>query len=81
VNFALDLAAERLVTVLDDWAPPPIDRFFLYYPSIHQHDVPSVEPKFAKGSNAKGSNNGLIVTGSPSATLHRNLIITLAERG
>jgi hypothetical protein len=45
VNFALDLAAERLVTVLDDWAPPPIDRFFLYYPSIHQHDVPSVEPK------------------------------------
>ena len=25
---------------------------------------------------AKGSNNGLIVTGSPSATLHRNLIIT-----
>src|SRR5215472_4558511 len=29
---------------------------------------------------AKGSNNGLIVTGSPSATLHRNLIITLAAR-
>ena len=28
----------------------------------------------------KGSNNGLIVTGSPSATLHRNLIITLAAR-
>jgi putative tryptophan/tyrosine transport system substrate-binding protein len=29
---------------------------------------------------AKGPNNGLIVTGSPSATLHRNLIITLAAR-
>jgi putative tryptophan/tyrosine transport system substrate-binding protein len=28
----------------------------------------------------KGSNNGLIVTGSPSATRHRNLIITLAAR-
>jgi len=29
---------------------------------------------------ARGSNNGLIVTGSPAATLHRNLIITLAAR-
>jgi ABC-type uncharacterized transport system substrate-binding protein len=29
---------------------------------------------------ARGSNNGLIVTGSPSATLHRDLIITLAAR-
>jgi putative ABC transport system substrate-binding protein len=28
----------------------------------------------------KGSNNGLIVTGSPSATRHRNLIITLSAR-
>jgi putative ABC transport system substrate-binding protein len=48
------------------------------------HDPGGIEhgiAAFAKGSNAKGSNNGLIVTGSPSATLHRNLIITLAERG
>jgi putative ABC transport system substrate-binding protein len=29
---------------------------------------------------AKGSNNGLIVTGSSLATLHRSLIITLAAR-
>ena len=29
---------------------------------------------------AKGSNSGLIVTGSPLATLHRNLIITLAAQ-
>jgi putative tryptophan/tyrosine transport system substrate-binding protein len=29
---------------------------------------------------ARGSNNGLIVTGSPAATLHRNLIIALAAR-
>jgi len=28
-----DLAAGRLITVLDDWAPPPSDGFFLYYPS------------------------------------------------
>jgi putative ABC transport system substrate-binding protein len=32
------------------------------------------------GAFAKGSNNGLIVSGSPSATIHRNLIITLAAR-
>src|SRR5262249_21972030 len=29
---------------------------------------------------AKGSNNGLVVTGGPLATLHRNLIITLAAQ-
>jgi putative tryptophan/tyrosine transport system substrate-binding protein len=29
---------------------------------------------------AGSSNGGLIVTGSPSATIHRNLIITLAAR-
>jgi len=29
---------------------------------------------------AQGANGGLIVTGSPSATIHRNLIITLAAR-
>jgi len=33
---ARDLAAGRLVTVLDDWAPPPIDGFFLYYPGSRQ---------------------------------------------
>jgi DNA-binding transcriptional LysR family regulator len=30
---APELAAGRLVTVLDDCAPPPLDGFFLYYPS------------------------------------------------
>ena len=30
---------------------------------------------------AKGSNSGLIVTGSSAAAAHRNLIITLAVRG
>jgi hypothetical protein len=45
VYFPLDLAAERVFTVLDDRAPPPIDRFFLIYPSIHQHDVPAVRGK------------------------------------
>jgi len=30
------LAAGRLVTVLDDWAPPPLDGMFLYYPSRRQ---------------------------------------------
>jgi ABC-type uncharacterized transport system substrate-binding protein len=43
------------------------------------HDPVGIEQgiaAFAKGSN----NNGLIVTGSPSATLHRDLIISLAAR-
>ena len=31
-----DLAAGRLVTVLEDWAPPPLDGMFLYYPSRRQ---------------------------------------------
>ncbi len=31
-----DLAAGRLVTVLDVWAPPPLDGMFLYYPSRRQ---------------------------------------------
>jgi DNA-binding transcriptional LysR family regulator len=30
---APEVAAGRLVTVLDEWAPPPLDGFFLYYPS------------------------------------------------
>jgi DNA-binding transcriptional LysR family regulator len=33
---APDLAAGRLVTVLADWARPPVDGFFLYYPSRRQ---------------------------------------------
>ena len=43
------------------------------------HDPVGIEQgiaAFAKGSN----NNGLIVTGSPSATFHRDLIISLAAR-
>ncbi len=31
-----DLAVGRLVTVLDEWAPPPLDGMFLYYPSRRQ---------------------------------------------
>ncbi|MCL2430609.1 MAG: LysR substrate-binding domain-containing protein [Alphaproteobacteria bacterium] len=31
-----EIEAGRLVTVLDDWAPPPVDGFFLYYPSRRQ---------------------------------------------
>ncbi|MBY0318423.1 MAG: LysR family transcriptional regulator [Reyranella sp.] len=31
-----DLAAKRLVTVLDDYQPPPLGGFFLYYPSRRQ---------------------------------------------
>jgi ABC-type uncharacterized transport system substrate-binding protein len=42
------------------------------------HDPSGIEHGIAAFS--KGPNNGLIVTGSPSATLHRNLIITLAAR-
>jgi len=42
------------------------------------HDPDGIEHGIA--AFAKGSNNGLIVTGSPSATRHRNLIITLAAR-
>lgn len=34
--IAPDIAAGRLVTVLDGWAPQPIDGFFLYYPSRRQ---------------------------------------------
>ena len=33
---AQDIAAGRLITVLDDWAPPPSEGFFLYYPSSRQ---------------------------------------------
>jgi putative tryptophan/tyrosine transport system substrate-binding protein len=50
---------------------------------VELHPVDLHEPseiERAIGTFAKGSNNGLIVTGSPSATVHRNLIITLAAR-
>jgi DNA-binding transcriptional LysR family regulator len=33
---APDVAAGRLVTVLDEWAPEPVDGFYLYYPSRRQ---------------------------------------------
>jgi DNA-binding transcriptional LysR family regulator len=36
LNFAPMLADGRLVTVLDDWAPPPFEGFYLYYPSRRQ---------------------------------------------
>lgn len=35
-----ELAAGRLVTVLDDWAKAPIEGFFLYYSSRHQMRAP-----------------------------------------
>jgi putative tryptophan/tyrosine transport system substrate-binding protein len=40
----------------------------------------AAEIERAIGAFAGSQNNGLIVTGSPSATIHRNLIITLAAR-
>jgi putative tryptophan/tyrosine transport system substrate-binding protein len=45
---------------------------------IDLHDPSGIEHGIA--AFAKGPNDGLIVTGSPSATLHRNLIVTLAVR-
>jgi DNA-binding transcriptional LysR family regulator len=33
---ASELAARRVSTVLDRWAPPPVDGLFLYYPSRRQ---------------------------------------------
>ena len=36
IFIADDLAARRLVTVLDEWAPTPVTGFFLYYPSRRQ---------------------------------------------
>ena len=45
---------------------------------VDLHDPGEIERGI--GAFAKGSNNGLIVSGSPWATLHRNLIITLAAR-
>src|SRR5262245_1736316 len=45
---------------------------------IDLHDAAEIERGIATFAN--NSNGGLIVTGSPSATVHRNLIITLAAR-
>jgi putative ABC transport system substrate-binding protein len=45
---------------------------------VDLHDAGEIER--AIGAFASSPNNGLIVTGSPSATIHRNLIITLAAR-
>jgi putative ABC transport system substrate-binding protein len=50
----------------------PLD---LHDPGRIEHGIAA----FAKDSN-KGSNIGLIVTGSPSASLHRSLIVTLAAQ-
>jgi LysR family transcriptional regulator, regulator of peptidoglycan recycling len=36
LNFEPMLADGRMVTVLDDWAPPPFEGFYLYYPSRRQ---------------------------------------------
>jgi LysR family transcriptional regulator, regulator of peptidoglycan recycling len=36
IFIAGDLAAHRLVTILDEWAPTPATGFFLYYPSRRQ---------------------------------------------
>ena len=33
---------EQLVTILDEWAPPSIDGFFLYYPSC-RHIRPALK--------------------------------------
>jgi len=38
--LAPEIAAGRLVRVLDDWAPPPLDGFFLYYSSRRQMRPP-----------------------------------------
>jgi DNA-binding transcriptional LysR family regulator len=42
IYAAAELAAGRLVTILDDWAPQPIDGFFLYYPS-RRHIRPALK--------------------------------------
>jgi DNA-binding transcriptional LysR family regulator len=42
IYIASELDAGRLVTILDDWAPQPIDGFFLYYPS-RRHIRPALK--------------------------------------
>jgi DNA-binding transcriptional LysR family regulator len=34
------MSAGRLIPVLENWMPPPIDAFFLYYPSRRQNPAP-----------------------------------------
>jgi DNA-binding transcriptional LysR family regulator len=38
--LANGIAAGRLVTVLDDWAPPQIEGFYMYYPSRSRMQAP-----------------------------------------
>ena len=38
--LASAIAAGRLITVLEEWAPPPIEGFFIYYPSRRQMQAP-----------------------------------------
>jgi DNA-binding transcriptional LysR family regulator len=38
--LAGEMAAGRLVTVLDEWTPAPIEGFFIYYPSRRQMQAP-----------------------------------------
>jgi DNA-binding transcriptional LysR family regulator len=40
--LAPELAAGRLVTVLDDYAPPPVEPLFLYY-SSRRHMRPALK--------------------------------------
>ena len=37
---AAEIAAGRLVAVMEDYAPPPVSGFFLYYPSRRQIRAP-----------------------------------------
>jgi DNA-binding transcriptional LysR family regulator len=35
-----EIAAGRLITVLDEWTPAPIEGFFIFYPSRRQLQAP-----------------------------------------
>jgi putative ABC transport system substrate-binding protein len=50
----------------------------LHLSPVGVHDVGEIERGVT--TFARGSNGGLIVTGSPSTAVHRDLIITLAAR-
>jgi hypothetical protein len=52
---APELAAGRLVTVLADWARPPVDGFLLYYPSRWQIRPPGAAPVDLTQSLAYGA--------------------------
>ena len=38
--LATEIAAGRLITVLDEWTPAPIEGFFIFYPSRRQLQAP-----------------------------------------